>query len=180
MGSQPGLKTLIKSSEIEAAVSRLAAEINRDYAGKELTVIGILCGSFIFLADLVRKLDVPLEIDFIGLSSYGNARESSGEIEVTKRPGCQLKSRHLLIVEDITDTGLTSTFLLDYIKNYKPASVKLCSLLDKPARRRLPLKIDYLGLSAPDEFLVGYGLDCAGKYRNLPDINVFEEASGGA
>jgi len=180
MGSQPELKTLIKCSEIEAAVSRLAAEINRDYDHKELTVIGILCGSFIFMADLVRKLQMPLEIDFIGLSSYGDARESSGKIEVTKCPGCQLKGRHLLIVEDISDTGLTSTFIRDYLKSYSPASVRLCALLDKPARHRLPVKIDYLGLSVPDEFLVGYGLDCAGKYRNLPDIHIVEESCGNA
>jgi len=175
MGSQTTLKILIDSQNIEDVVCRLADEINRDYNGKPLTVIGVLCGSFIFLADLVRKLKMPLDVDFVGLSSYGDGRETTEHIHMTKCPGCELAGREVLIVEDITDTGLTSAFLTEHLKRYKPASVKLCVLLDKPARRRVSLHIDYLGLTVPDEFLVGYGLDYAGKYRNLTDICILED-----
>jgi hypoxanthine phosphoribosyltransferase len=175
MGFQPELKILIGRERIDTVVSRLAAEINKDYQNRELTVIGVLCGAFVFLADLIRRLEMPLEVDFVGLSSYGAGQESSGEIRLTKSPTCQLSNKHVLIVEDITDTGLTSNFLLKYLKQQKPASLKLCTLMDKAARRQVSLVINYRGFTVPDKFLVGYGLDCGGKYRNLPDINYIED-----
>ena len=179
MGFQPELKILIGRERIDTVVSRLAAEINRDYQNRELIVIGVLCGAFVFLADLVRRLEMPLEVDFVGLSSYGGGQQSSGEIQVTKCPACQLGGKHVLVVEDITDTGLTSGFLLKHLGQQKPASLKLCTLLDKAARRRVPVAIDYRGFSVPDKFLVGYGLDCGGKYRNLPDIYYMEDEASG-
>jgi hypoxanthine phosphoribosyltransferase len=175
MGFYPELKILIRRERIDTVVSRLAAEINKDYQNQELTVIGILCGAFVFLADLIRRLKMPLKVDFVGLSSYGDGQQSSGEIKLTKSPTCQLSGRHVLIVEDITDTGLTSNFLLKHLKRQKPASIKLCTLLDKAVRRQVPLIINYRGFTVPDKFLVGYGLDYGGKYRNLPDINYMED-----
>lgn len=175
MGVQPRLQVLIGRERIETVVGRLAAEINRDYQGRELLIIGVLCGAFVFLADLIRLLNMPLEVDFVGLSSYGGGRQSSGKIRVTKRPTAALKDKHVLVVEDITDTGLTGEFLIKYLARQKPASLKLCTLLDKAAQRRVPVVIDYLGFAVPDRFLVGYGLDCGGKYRNLPDIYVLED-----
>ena len=127
-----------------------------------------------FMADLVRLLDFPLEVDFIRLSSYGSGRESSGTVKVVQGLRSAVKDRHLLIVEDIIDTGITVAFLLDYLRKQQPASLKLCTLLDKPSRRRVPVEIDYLGNTVPDKFLVGYGLDFDEKYRNLPDIYSLE------
>ncbi len=174
MSHQPEPRVLVGRQEIAAAVSRLAAEIGQDYRDKAPLLIGILKGSFIFLADLVRRLDSPLEVDFIRLSSYGRGQQSSGKITVVQGLRSPLKGRHVLVVEDIVDTGLTTAFLIDYLCQEKPASLRLCSLMDKPARRQVPVTIDYLGFDVPDKFLVGYGLDWAEKYRNLPDICVLE------
>ena len=173
--AQSGLQLLIPETEIAAAVSRLASEIRRDYTGKRPLFIGILKGSFVFLADLVRQLDFPLEIDFIVVCSYGKGTEPCGEVEVLYEPRLPAKGRNVVVIEDIVDTGLTTASVIDHLKNQKPASLKLCVLLDKPARRRVPVKIDYLGLTVPDKFLVGYGLDCNEKFRNLPDIYVLRE-----
>lgn len=173
MNYQPKPKVLFTRDEIATTVSRLAAEINRDYRDKSPILIAVLKGSFIFLADLVRQLDLPLEVDFVQLSSYENTI-SSGIIKMTHEPRCQINSRHVLIIEDIVDTGLTVNFLMNRLRQQKPASLKLCALADKPSRREVPVSIDYLGLTAPDKFLVGYGLDCAQKYRNLPDICALE------
>jgi hypoxanthine phosphoribosyltransferase len=169
-----GRHILLSRAEIASAVDRLAAEISRDYSVKNPLFIGILKGSFIFLADLVRTLDFPLELDFIRLSSYGSGRESSGAVRVVQGLRSGVKGRHVLVIEDIVDTGITVAYLLDYLKKKRPASVRLCALLDKPSRRRVPVEIDYLGNTVPDKFLVGYGLDCDEKYRNLPDICVLE------
>jgi hypoxanthine phosphoribosyltransferase len=166
---------LISRGEIEAALGRLSAAITRDYRNKNPLFIGILKGSFIFLADLARRLDFPQEFDFVRLSSYGQSTHTSGTIRFVNRPVSVIRDRHVLVVEDIVDTGLTVAFLMDYFRKKKPASLKLCALLDKPSRRRVPLTIDYLGITVPDHFLVGYGLDFAEKYRNLPDICVLEE-----
>jgi hypoxanthine phosphoribosyltransferase len=172
---QPKLKILISRDEIAKAVDRLASEIKRDYQGKQPLLIGVLKGSFMFMADLIRQLDLPLELDFIGLSSYGTARESSGRVRVVQGVKTPIKGRDILVIEDIVDTGITISFLLDYLKKKKPASLKLCALTDKPSRRRVPVPIDYLGFTVPDEFIVGYGLDLDQRFRNLPDIYALED-----
>ena len=174
MGSEAKLKILIGRERIETVVNRLAAEINRDYQGQELLLIGVLTGAFIFLADLVRLLKLSLEVDFIDVSSYGECRESSGQIKVVKHLSAPIVGRQVLVVEDIVDTGLTAAFLVEYLAKKRPASLKLCTLLDKPSRRKVPLTIDYIGITMPDKFVVGYGLDCGGKYRHLPDIYFME------
>ena len=174
MESQPGLDVLFTGGEIQAAVKKLAAEIREDYQGRQLLLVGVLKGSFVFLADLVRFLNIPLEIDFVWLSSYSRGRESSGRIEVVLPPRCQVKDRDVLVVEDIVDSGVTSAFLLEYLDKKKSASVRLCALTDKSSRRQVPVKIDYLGFTVPDKFLVGYGLDWDEKFRYLPDICVLE------
>ena len=174
MRPDPKCIPIISRDEIQAVVARLAGELNRDYQGKEPLIIGVLRGSFVFLADLVRMLDFPIEIDFIRLASYGAGKESSGEVRVLLDVGMPVAGRHLIVVEDIVDTGLTAAWLVDHLKERSPLSVKLCALVDKPSRRRVPVTIDYLGLTVPDKFLVGYGLDWDQKYRNLPDICALE------
>lgn len=173
MTSQP--KTLITSDEITNAIARLAGEIRRDYNGKQPLLIGILKGSFVFMADLIRQLDLPLEVDFVTLSSYGAAREASGKVRVVQGLRTPIKGRDVLVIEDIVDTGTTISFLLDYLRKRKPASLRLCSLTDKPSRRRVPVSINYLGFTLPDKFIVGYGLDWNEKFRYLPDICFLEE-----
>jgi hypoxanthine phosphoribosyltransferase len=175
MSPEPKLNILFTKDEIAAAVSRLAAEISRDYRGKHPLLIAVLKGSFVFLADLVRQLDFPLEIEFIRLSSYGKGTESSGKVRMAPGATPQIKGRHVLVIEDIIDTGLTAAFLLDHLRRKKPASLKLCSLTDKEARRRVMVNIDYKGLTVPDKFIVGYGIDCDERYRHLPDIYYVEQ-----
>ena len=171
---QSQVKILIARKEIDEAVTRLASEIRRDYQGKQPLFIGILKGSFIFLADLIRRLDMPVEIDFVKLSSYAAAKETSGKVKMVQGLRTQVKDRDILVVEDIVDTGLTTSLLLDYLKKRKPASLKLCALTDKPSRRRVSVPIDYLGFTVPDKFIVGYGTDCNEKFRYLPDICFIE------
>jgi hypoxanthine phosphoribosyltransferase len=175
MNSVNRREVLIPANEIAATVERLAAEIRGDYFGKEPLLLGILKGSFMFMADLIRRLDFPLEIDFIRLSSYGGGTESSGKIKVVQGLRSGVKNREVLVIEDIIDTGLTVAYLLDYLRKKRPASLRLCALLDKPSRRQVPVSIDYLGITVPDKFLVGYGLDYNERYRNLPDIYVLGE-----
>ena len=174
MGSQVSPRILLGRQEIAETVKRLASEISRDYQGRNPLLIGILKGSFMFMADLVRLLDFPLEVEFIGLSSYGREKDSSGKVSVVQGLRSPIKGKDVLVIEDIVDTGLTTAFLLDYLSQEKPASLKLCALTDKPSRRQVPVNIDYLGLTVPDKFLVGYGLDWDEKFRNLPDICVLE------
>ncbi len=168
MASPP--KVLISRDEIEQAVARLAIEITQDYQGKQPLLIGILKGSFVFLADLIRQLDIPIETDFVRLSSYGGRKETSGKVILVQGLKTSIKSRDVLVVEDIVDTGLTISSLLDYLRKRKPASLRLCALTDKPSRRQVPVTIDYLGFTIPDKFVVGYGIDWDEKYRYLPDI----------
>ena len=175
MSLQPEPRVLLSRQEIEAAVNSLAAELNRDYHGKHPVLIGVLKGSFMFLADLVRRLNFPLEVEFVRLSSYGCRTESSGRVRMAQGLGCSVTGRDVLVVEDIVDTGLTLARLLEYLRRKKPASLKLCALTDKPSRRQVPVSIDYLGFSVPGKFLVGYGLDFKERFRNLPDICVLEE-----
>jgi len=166
---------LIPQAEIESAVKRLASAIARDYREQNPLLLGILKGSFVFMADLVRKLNFPLEVDFVRLSSYGSGQQTKGRVKVVQGLRLAVRGRHVLVVEDIVDTGITVAFLLEYLKKKKPASLRLCALTDKPSRRRVPVTIDYKGLTVPDKFLVGYGLDCDEKFRNLPDICSLEE-----
>jgi len=174
MSSQPEPHILFRREEIEATVKRLAAKIKQDYQGKHPLLLGILKGSFMFMADLIRLLNFPLEVEFIRLSSYSGSQESSGRIKVVQGLRSPVKGRNVLVIEDIVDTGLTISFLLDYLWKRKPASLKLCALTDKPSRRQVPVTINYLGVTVPNKFIVGYGIDWDEQFRNLPDICVLE------
>ena len=174
MNSKAEFHVLFNRHEIETAVRRLASEISKDYRNQNPLLLGVLRGSFVFMADLIRHLDFPLEVDFIGLSSYGSSTQSSGKIKVVKKLETPVRERNVLVVEDIVDTGLTTAFLLQHLQRRKPASVKLCALTEKPSRREVSVNIDYLGFTVPDKFLIGYGLDANQKYRNLPDICYLE------
>jgi hypoxanthine phosphoribosyltransferase len=167
-------KVLITREEIRQKVAELAEQIRRDYRGKNPLLIGILKGSFVFLSDLIRVLDIPLEVDFTWISSYGSGMVSSGEIEVVQSFRTPIEGRDVLVIEDIVDTGLSLSSLLDRLRRENPASLRLCALLDKPWRRRIPVHIDYPGFTIPDRFVVGYGLDLAQQYRYLPDICYLE------
>ena len=168
MSPQP--RVLIPQDKIRQAVAKLAAEIRRDYQGKQPLLIGILKGSFVFMADLVRELGLPIEVDFVKLSSYGSGTETSGKVKVVQGLKTPIKGRDVLVVEDIVDTGLTVSFLMDYLRKKKPASLRLCALTDKPSRHEVPVTIDYLGFTVPDKFIVGYGIDWNEKFRHLRDI----------
>lgn len=165
------LDPLFTAQEINTAVERLAREIREDYKDKNPLLLGILKGCFIFMADLVRNLDIPVEVEFAALSSYGRGRrQSSGKVNVIRGLRTPVKGRHVLIIEDIVDTGTTLKFCLDYLKSKNPASIKICALFDKASCRQVEVPIDYIGLKVPDKFIVGYGLDCQEKYRHLPGI----------
>ncbi|HUT99869.1 MAG TPA: hypoxanthine phosphoribosyltransferase [Myxococcota bacterium] len=170
-----GTEVLFSEDRIQARIAELGAAITRDYAGRELVLVGVLKGCFLFMADLCRKIDLPLKCDFLGLSSYGDHTKSTGVIRITsdlKRP---IEGENVLVVEDIVDSGLTMRYLLSNLHTRKPRDIKVCSLLDKPSRRQVDVKIDYLGFSVPDLFVVGYGLDYKGRYRNLPYVGNFTE-----
>ena len=164
----------ISAEEVEKQVNDLAFLINRDYEGKSLVVIGVLKGACIFLSDLVRRLSVPVEIDFVRLASYGKGSETSGEIKITKDVELPVEGRHVLVVEDIVDTGTTLVWFLDYLQRRQPESVKICALVDKLERREIEVPLDYVGIRVDKGFLVGYGLDFAEKHRNLPGIHEVE------
>jgi len=167
-------RVLLTRQQIQERVAVLGEEISADYRGKELLAIGVLKGSVVFLADLLRVLTVPVELDFIAVSSYGSSSTSSGVVRFLKDLDKSVTGREVLLVEDIVDTGLTLKCIAEHLLSQGPAGFKVCALLDKPSRRKVPVKIDYLGFSVPDRFLVGYGLDYAGRYRNLPDICVLQ------
>jgi len=169
------MKSLIKKDKIRQRISSLARKISRDYKGKELVLVGVLKGGFVFLADLIRQITLPLEIDFIQLASYGASTTSSGVIKVKKDIDLPIAGKDVLVVEDIVDYGYTMDYLLQFLADKKARSVKLCALLDKPARRKVKVRIDYRGFKVPDKFIVGYGLDCDEKFRNLPDIAYLEK-----
>jgi len=166
------LEPMFSAEQIAKRVRELGLQIERDYQGKELVLLGVLKGSYIFISDLARAIDLPLSVDFIGLSSYGEATESSGVVKITSDLAKPIERKHVLIVEDIVDTGLTMRYLLDNLATRRPASVKLCTLLHKPSRARTRIPIDYLGFQIEDRFVVGYGLDAADMYRNVPFIGV--------
>lgn len=167
-----GERVLFTEREIHSRVAELGRQISADFAGKELLVIGILKGAMIFLADLVRHITIPTYFDFVAVSSYGSSTKSSGAVRILKDIDRGIEGRHVLIVEDIVDTGLTLNYLVDNLKARGPASLKVCTLLDKPSRREVPVEIDYNGFTIPDEFVVGYGLDYNECYRNFPYIMV--------
>ena len=172
--SAPNITPMLSKAEIDERVFALGEEITRDYEGQELVLIGILKGSFVFLADLARAIDLPLTVDFIGLSSYGDATQSSGVVRLTQDVSKPIEGKHVLIVEDIVDTGLTMRYLFENLATRGPSSVKLCSLLEKPTKNKSGVEVDYLGFTIPDKFVIGYGLDDAGRYRNLPFVGVME------
>jgi len=169
----------LTKEQINQRVKELATEITEHYGEQPLTVLGTLKGSVLFLADLVRELPPNIEIDFIRASSYGDSSETSGEVTLEYVPSVNLEGRHVLLVEDIIDTGLTASGLYSYLVSQKVNSIQICALLDKPMRRKIPMSCDYLGFSIPNEFVVGYGLDYAQRYRNLPYVGIlsFEEQS---
>ena len=168
-------KVIITRDEIARKVAELAAEIKRDYKGKNPLLIGILKGSFVFMSDLIRAMNMPVEVDFVRLSSYGAGKESSGKIRLIKDVETPIKDRNVLVVEDIVDRGRTVRFLLDYLSFREPASLKLCALFDKPSGRKVEVPIDYVGFTVPDAFVVGYGLDFKEDFRYLPDLCIMEE-----
>jgi hypoxanthine phosphoribosyltransferase len=175
MTNEITLRVLVSRQKIAATVKKLAAAIQADYRGRNPLLVGILKGSFIFMADLVRRIDIPLEVDFIRLASYGSGTRSSGTITLIHELPARVQDRHVIIVEDIVDTGLTTAFLYEYLRQKGPASLRLCTLADKPSRRQVQVPIDYLGFTVPDQFIVGYGIDWNEKYRNLPEICIPEE-----
>ena len=168
------LEVLIPTEKIEKRISELGAEIARDYSGRNPLLIGVLKGACLFLSDLMRATDIPLNVEFIAISSYGAEMRTSGEVRILKDLDVAIEGRHILVVEDIVDTGLTLSYLLANLKSRGAASVKLVALLDKFERREKEVAIDYLGFQIPDKFVVGYGLDFAEQYRNLPFIAVLK------
>ncbi len=171
----PKISVLVSREEIKAKTQELAKRISKDYEGKDLLLVSVLKGGFIFLADLCRAIEIDVSIDFISVSSYGNSTVSSGVVRILKDIDYDITGKHILIVEDLIDTGLTLTYLKDLFAAKHCASVKVCTILDKPSRRKAPLDVDYQGIVIPDKFVIGYGLDYAEKYRNLPDVCVIEE-----
>lgn len=174
----PQLQVILTPQEIKQTVERLAQEIKGDYQGKNPLLIGVLKGCFVFMADLVRNLDMPLEVEFVTLSSYGRGRtESSGKVRVLRGLRTPIKNRHILVVEDIVDSGITLSFTLDYLQCRRPTSLKVCALFDKATRRQVPVPIDYRGFIVPDTFVVGYGLDYDERFRHLPGLYALQEES---
>jgi len=170
------LEVLYSAKTIASRIAELGLEITREYAGKELVVVGVLKGSCVFLADLIRAIDLPLSIDFMSVSSYKDGTKSTGDVEILKDLSNPIRAKHVLVAEDIIDTGLTLSRLLEILESRGAASIKLASFLDKPEPRiKTELKIDYAGFVVPNKFVVGYGLDAAGRYRNLPFIAVVKD-----
>lgn len=168
------LKVLLDEETIRARVAELGAQITCDYAGKKPFFLGVLKGCYVFMSDLVRHVDLPCTMDFMAVSSYGSGTSTTGAVRITKDLNQDIEGRDLIIVEDILDSGVTLSYLKNYLGNRNPATIKIVTLLDKPARRRADIYADYFGFTVPDEFVVGYGLDYAEYYRNLPYIGVLK------
>lgn len=168
------LEILISQDEIKEKIKELGEQITKDYKDKDLLMVGVLKGCVIFLSDLIREIKLPLAIDFMVLSSYGSSTKSSGVVRIVKDLEKDIKGKDVLIVEDIVDTGLTLNYLVDYLYTRNANSVKICTLLEKPDRRIAPVKMEYVGFHIPDEFVVGYGLDYAETYRNLPFVCILK------
>ena len=165
---------MISSSEVETRISEMAAAIDKAYEGKTVHLIGILKGSVFFMCELAKRITVPVSLDFMSVSSYGSDTKSSGVVKIVKDLDESLKDKEVIVVEDIVDSGRTLSYLLEMLKDRGPASLRLCTLLDKPERRVIDVHVDYTGFNIPDEFVVGYGLDYDQRYRNLPYIGVVE------
>lgn len=174
MGLAP--RVFLTAGEIRERVTAMGAEISADYPDGPIYLIAILKGAFVFLADLARSIQTPARIDFIGISSYGSDKTTSGQVKVTKDLDVSLEGHHVLIVEDIVDSGVTLTYLMNLFRQRRPKSVEIATLLDKPERRLRPVDVKYVGFRIPDEFVVGYGLDYAEDYRHLPDICILEDS----
>ena len=165
---------LLTQEELHDRIAQMGAEISRDYAGREPVIVGVLKGCFVFMADLMRCVTVPCSIDFMAVSSYGNSTSTSGAVEINKDLSQDIEGKDVLIVEDILDSGVTLNYLTGYLLNRKPASIAIATLLDKPSRRKADVQARYVGFVVPDAFVVGYGLDYAEKYRNLPYIGILK------
>jgi hypoxanthine phosphoribosyltransferase len=171
---------LLSGEEVQARVAELGAQLAADYESRDPVLVSVLKGSIIFLADLVRAMPIPLSIDLMEVSSYGASTESSGQVRILKDLSTSIEGREVIVVEDIIDTGLTLNYLLRYLHDKGPASIRICCLLDKPARRLAPIEIDYRGFTIADRFVIGYGLDYGERYRNLPYIGVLRPSVYGA
>jgi hypoxanthine phosphoribosyltransferase len=173
-------EVLFTPEQIQARIAALGEEISRDYRDREVVLVCVLRGAVVFLSDLLRALRVPASVDFMAISSYGSDTRSTGVVRILKDLDDSVESKHVLVVEDIVDTGLTLNYLLDNLCHRNAASVRVCALLDKPARRRAEAQLDYVGFTVPDAFVVGYGLDCAQRYRGLPFVGILKpEVYGG-
>jgi hypoxanthine phosphoribosyltransferase len=161
---------LVQADELQHRIGEMAEEVSRDYEGKDLLLIGVLKGAVFFLADLMRRLDIPCEVDFMAVASYGSSTDSSGVVRILKDLDAPLENRHVLIVEDIVDSGLTLQYLMRTLEARGPASLEVCALLTKPERRKVEMPARYVGFEIPDKFAIGYGLDYAERYRNLPYV----------
>ncbi len=169
-------EVLFSEQQLADKVKELGARISADYADKNPLIVSVLKGSYVFMADLTRQITIPCNIDFMAVSSYGAGTKTTGEVQIIKDIGSKIDGRHLVIVEDILDSGVTLSFLIKVLKARGAASIRLCTLLSKPDRRKVDVPIDYLGFEIPDAFVVGYGLDYAEKYRNLPYIGILKPA----
>ncbi len=169
---------LADSDEIAKMVREAGAAITRDYKGRELVVVGILKGAFVFLSDLIREIGIPIYVDFIAVSSYGDDTRTSGVVKIVRDIDMNINAKDVLIVEDLVDTGLTLKYISELFKTRNPASLRICTAFDKPSRRKADLDVDYCGMIIPDKFVVGYGLDFAGKYRNLPCLCTLKPERG--
>ena len=171
-------RPLISREEITARTAEMAAEITRDYLDRELVMVGVLKGAFVFLADLARQVELPVEIDFVAVSSYGADTESSGVVKIVKDLDLDIEGKDVLLVEDIVDTGLTLKYLTGMLRERGPSSVEVCALLNKPDARKVDIEVRYCGFDVPPLFVVGYGLDYAERYRQLPYVGVLQEKEG--
>ena len=169
------LRVLLPAARIQARVLELGAQIDRDYTGGTVYLVGILKGACIFLADLARAMQTPARLEFLGISSYGRGTTSSGEVRLTKDLDVSVEGHDVIVVEDIVDSGITLSYLVQVFRQRRPKSLRIATLLDKPERRQRPVKVDYVGFQIPDEFVVGYGLDYGEDYRNLKDVCVLEQ-----
>jgi len=169
------MEVLVSREQIADGVARIGQEITRDFAGESVILLGVLKGACLFLSDLARQIELEATFDFIAVRSYGTQKESAGEVQLIKDVTTPLEDKNVILVEDILDTGMTFTFLRKLLLARKPRSLKLAALLDKPSRRQMPVQADYVGFKIPDKFVVGYGLDYAERFRNLPEICVYSD-----
>lgn len=167
-------KILFTEEDLQKKISEIADRINIEYEGKDLLLVGVLKGSVLFAADLIKKITIPCEIDFMAVSSYGNSTETSGVVRILKDLDHGVENKHIILIEDIVDSGITLNYLFQYLKSRKALSIEIVSLLNKPARRKADIDVKYIGFDVPDEFIVGYGIDYAEKYRNLPYIGILK------